>query len=163
MSSISNKILFNPFEHPNENIFQNHRDPDLNYFDEINLPNKKTTYMNETDITNFLYETQRFENVSALDVNIRRLKTNFENFRNILSNTGSSLHIICLAEIWCCNSEVNNSPYVDINNYKAIPFERKTNKRGGSILIYVKTDLMHKIRKDLSISDKNNINNGDYQ
>ena len=41
-----------------------------------------------------------------------------------------------------------------INNYKAIPFERKKKKGGGSILTYVKTDLMHKIRKDLSISAK---------
>ena len=56
-------------------------------------------------------------------------------------------------ETWCNNSEIINSSYFE-NNYKAILFERKTNKRRGSILIYVKTDLMYKIRKDLSISDK---------
>ena len=41
-----------------------------------------------------------------------------------------------------------------MNHYKVIPFERKTSKRGGSILISVKTDLMYKIRKDLFNSDK---------
>ena len=56
-------------------------------------------------------------------------------------------------ETWCNNSEIINSSYFE-NNYKAILFERKTNKKRGSILIYVKTDLMYKIRKDLSISDK---------
>ena len=71
-----------------------------------------------------------------------------------MNNTGASFNIICLTETWCSNSKIINSSYFDINNYKAIPFERKTNKRGGSILIYVKTDLMYKIRKDLSISDK---------
>ena len=47
-----------------------------------------------------------------------------------------------------------NCSYFYINKYKAIPFERKTNKSGGSVLIYVKTDLMYKIRKELPISDK---------
>ena len=46
-----------------------------------------------------------------------------------------------------------NRSYFDTNNYKTIPFERKTNKKGGSILIYVKPDLIYKIRKDLCISD----------
>ena len=108
----------------------------------------------KTDIKNLIYEKERFENASVLHVNIRGLKTNFENFRNFLNNTGSSFNIICLTETWCSNSEIINSSYLDINNHKAIPFERKTNKRGGSILIYVKIDLMYKIRKDLFISDK---------
>ena len=89
-----------------------------------------------------------------LHVNIRGLKTNFENFGNLLNNTGSSFNIICLTERWCSNPEIINSSYFDTNNYKVIPFERKTNERGGSLPIYVKTDLMYKIRKDLSISDK---------
>ena len=48
-------------------------------------------------------------------------------------------------ETCCGNSEITNTFYFDINSYKAILFERKTNKKGGSkggsILIYVKTDL----------------------
>ena len=71
-----------------------------------------------------------------------------------MNNTGSSFNVICLTETWCSNSEIINSFYFDINNYKAISFEGKTSKRGESILIYEKTNLMYKIRKDLSISDK---------
>ena len=115
---------------------------------------KETTYINETDIKNISYETQRFGNISVLHVNIRRLRTNFANFRNLLNNTGSTFNIICLTETWCSNSEIINSSYFDINNKKAIPFEIKTNKRGGSKLIYVKTDLMYNIIKDISNSDK---------
>ena len=55
------------------------------------------TYINKTDIKNFLYETQRCENVSVLHVNIRGLKTNLENFCNLLNNTGS-VNIICSTE-----------------------------------------------------------------
>ena len=84
------QISFNPFESPDGKIFQNDRDRDLNYFDEINIPSKETIYLNEADIKNFLYETKRFENESALHVNIRELKTNFENFCNLLNNTGTS-------------------------------------------------------------------------
>ena len=150
------QIYFNPFKSPDENIFQDDRYPD--YLDEINILSKETTYINETDIKNFLYETHIFENIPVLRVNIRGLKTypNFENFRNVLNNTGSSFNIICLTETWCSNFEIINSYCFDRNNYKAIPFEKKTNKRRGSILLYVKTDLMHKIRKDLSIFDKDN-------
>ena len=128
------QFSFNPFESPDGKIFQDDRDPDLNYFDEIKIPSKETTYINETQ-KNFLYETQGFENVSVLYVNISGLKINFKNFCNLLSNAGSSFNIICLTKTWCRNPEIINSSYVDINNYKAILFKRKTNKRGGSILI----------------------------
>ena len=148
------QISFNAFESQDAKIFQDDRDPDLNYFDEINISSKETTYIHETDIKIFPYETQRLEYLSVLHVNIRGLKTNFENFGNLLNNTGSSFNIICLTERWCSNPEIINSSYFDTNNYKVIPFERKTNERGGSLPIYVKTDLMYKIRKDLSISDK---------
>ena len=83
------QISFKPFESPDGKIFQDDRDLDLNYFNEINIPGKETTYLSETDRKSFLYEKQRFENVSVLHVNIRGLKTNFENFRNILNNTGN--------------------------------------------------------------------------
>ena len=50
-------------------------------------------------------------------------------------------------ETWCSNSELINKTYFDISNYKAIPFERKTNKKGEAVLIYVKADLMYKLEK----------------
>ena len=71
-----------------------------------------------------------------------------------MNNTGTSFNITCLTETWCSNFQIINSSYFDINNYKAIPCKRKTNKKRGSILIYVKPGLMYKIRKTLSISDK---------
>ena len=47
------QIFLNPFESSGRKIFQDDRDPYLNYFDEINIPSKETTYINETDIKNF--------------------------------------------------------------------------------------------------------------
>ena len=65
------QISFNTFESRDGNIFQDDRDPDLNYFDETNILSKETTYINETDMKNLICETQRFENVSVLHVNTR--------------------------------------------------------------------------------------------
>ena len=45
------QICFNRFKFPDDKIFQDYRDPDLN---EINTQNKKATYLNENDIKNFL-------------------------------------------------------------------------------------------------------------
>ena len=103
-------------------------------FEQISFNPLESVYINETDIKNVLYETQGFENISVLHVNLRGLKTNFENFCNLLNNTGSSFGILCLTETWCSNSERINSSCFDLNNYKAIPFKRKTNKRGGLLL-----------------------------
>ena len=74
---------------------------------------------------NVLYETQRFENISVLYVDIRRLKNNFESLYNLLNNTGPSFNIICLMETWGRNSKIINSSCFDINNYKTIPLKEK--------------------------------------
>ena len=42
--------VFNLWESPDGKIFSDDREPDLNYFDEINIPSKETRYINETDI-----------------------------------------------------------------------------------------------------------------
>ena len=97
------QISFISFESPDGKSFQVDRDSHANYFDEINIPSKKTTYIIETDIKNFLYETKRLESISVFYVNIGGLKTNFENFRNLLINTGSSFDIVGLTETWCNN------------------------------------------------------------
>ena len=46
------EISFNRFEFQDGKIFQDDRDPDLNYFDERNISSKEATYINETDIKN---------------------------------------------------------------------------------------------------------------
>ena len=63
------------------------------------------------------------------------MKTNFENFRNLVSNTGISFDLICLTETWCNNCDIAKNSLFNLNNYNAVPFERKTKKKGGSVLI----------------------------
>ena len=138
------QISFNPLESADGKIFQNDRDSDLNYFHEINIPSKERTYINETDIKIFYMRHKDLRTFLFFILTS-------EDCKPILKTSAISWII---TETWCSNSEIIKSSYFDINNYKAISFERKTNKGGGSILIYVKTDLMYEIRKDLSISVK---------
>ena len=48
------QISFNLFKSPDGKIFQDDRDPGLNYFIVINIESKETTYINKSDIKNFL-------------------------------------------------------------------------------------------------------------
>ena len=57
------------------------------------------------------------------------------------------LSLVFLWEIWYSDSKINDHSCFKISSYNAILFERKANKWEGSIRIYVKTDLMYKIRK----------------
>ena len=102
------QVSFNTFESSDGNFFLDNKDADLNYFDEINIPSKEKAHLNETDIKNLLYQTQRFENNSVLHVNIRGLKSNFENFSNLFNNNGSSFIIIYSTETWNSNSEITH-------------------------------------------------------
>ena len=38
------QVSFNPFKSSDDKTFQGHRDPDLNYFDETKIQNKKNIF-----------------------------------------------------------------------------------------------------------------------
>ena len=69
------QISRNLFELPDGKIFQDDRDPDLNYFGETNVQIRKRR-------THF-----RVRIISVLHVNIRGLKNNSENVRDLMNNT----------------------------------------------------------------------------
>ena len=88
------KSYFSPLEVPGGRIFQEDRDLYLNYFDRRNIQNKETTYLNKTQFKNFLYENERFENAFILYIDIRALKTNSENFCNVMNEIVSYLPLV---------------------------------------------------------------------
>ena len=76
----------------------------------------------------------RFKDLQAflLVMSISGRETNFENFRNLMNNTGSSFNIINLTERWCSDTEMNNGfcfekgPKRDnlLNSNEAVTYER---------------------------------------
>ena len=146
------QISFNPFS-LNPTNFSDDNDPDLNYFNDGNLNNPETQYFFPENIKETLIETTLHENLSCLHLNIRSLNSNFENFKYFLQECDNSFNIICLSETWSTNSSFLENSNFHLPNYDAIHYERKTNKKGGGVLIYVKTSLTYKFREDLSSSD----------
>ena len=145
------QLYFNPFP-INDSTFEDDLDPDLHYFNEVAF---NTPYVFQEEIKDLLYETKQYANISLLHLNIRSLNANFENFRDLLEQSDSTFNIICLTETWSSDADFHSTSLYQLPHYKAIHFERKINKKGGGVLIYVKDDLKYKTRQDLCISDIN--------
>ena len=119
---------FNPF-HSDEFILNDERDPDTNFFDEVNTPNFDCLYFNTDQIKTFLSETEQYDNISALHVNIRSIKHNFDKLTELLDESKSSFNIVCLTETWCSDEEMINNSTLQLKGFEIIPYERKIKKR----------------------------------
>ena len=86
-------------------------------------------------------------------MNIRSLNANFESLKILLEECDFSFDILCLTETWCSDQAFSANSNFELSNYDAIHYERKTNKKGGGIVIYIKTNLIYKVRNELSISN----------
>ena len=62
-------------------------------------------------------------------------------------------NVICLTETWLNDHEFKTNSNYHLPNYEGIYYERKTNKRGSGVLMYIRNDLSYKIRNDLCTSD----------
>ena len=70
-----------------------------------------------------------------------------------MNETDFSFNIICVTETWCSDSELNNNSTFYLPNFKTIPLERKSKKRRGGVLIYLKNNLVYRMRDDLTVAD----------
>ena len=147
-------LTYNPFE--NDCLFKNDdRDPDLNYFNEVNSKNFDCSYFTADEVKTSLCKNSSNESFNILHTNIRSLTRNIDSLKELLNETGNMFNIVCLSESWCTNNEINENSSLHLTDFIPIPFERKIKKRGGGVLIYVKKSIQYKVRNDLSVSDKN--------
>ena len=87
-------------------------------------------------------------------MNIRNLSKNFDNPLDILRDSNWSFNILCISETWCTDSTLMSNSNLRLPNFDLISQERKTNKRGGGVLIYIHKRLKCNLRNDLCVSDK---------
>ena len=73
-------------------------DPDLNFF-KNNIRNLDTAYLFLDQFHNFL-DNSMTDWFSILQLNIRSIKKNFENFKLFLSSLDFSFGVICFSETW---------------------------------------------------------------
>ena len=147
-------LHFNPFHNESFSDTEDERDPDENFFNELNTQNFECSYLFPNEIESFLSEKENSETINAIHVNIRSLSKNFDNLLDILRDSNYSFNILCITETWCTDSTLKNNSNLHLPNFDIISQERKTNKRGGGVLIYIHKSLKCNLRNDLCVSDK---------
>ena len=78
----------------------------------------------------------------------------FKIFLDILRDSNYSFNMLCITETWCTDSTLKNNSNLHLPNFDIISQERKTNKRGIGVLIYIHERLKCNLRNDLCVSDK---------
>ena len=145
------QINFHPFNFFNDRDQQDMRDPDLNCFNDLNSNNFDSPYVLEENVKRYLCDIKRYGKLALIHVNVRSMNSNFEKL--LLLNCLHSFNIICVTKIWSTDNDIKNNLNFYLSNFAFIHQERKTGKKGGGILIYVKSHIKFKIRKYLSVSD----------
>ena len=83
------------------------------------------------------------------------MRSNLDDFHTLLEESKHPFNVICLTETWLNDHEFKTNSNYHLPNYEGIYYERKTNKRGSGVLMYIRNDLSYKIRNDLCTSDGN--------
>ena len=103
------------------------------------------------ELQNFL-GNDKDKNVSILNLNIRSINKNFENFKMFLSKLNFSFSIICFSETWLNDSNVDDSNY-ELLNYVSV-HQIKTQCIRGGVSVYIHKNFKFKTKNDLSIDGK---------
>ena len=147
-------LHFNSFYNEIFSDAEDERDPKENVFNEVNTQNFECSYLFPNEIESFLSEKKNSENINAIHINLRSLSKNFYNLLNILRDSNNSFNVLCITETLCTDSTFKNYTNLHLPNFYIISQERKTNNRGGGVLIYILKSLTCNLRNDLCVSDK---------
>ena len=79
---------------------------------------------------------------------------NFDIFLDILRDSNNSFNVLCMTETWCTDLTLKYITNLPLPNFDIISQERKTNKQGGEVLIYIHKSLICNLLNDLCVSDK---------
>ena len=91
-------------------------DRDVNFFN-VNFENLNTPYLFPEDF-NSAYENESSLNYfSILDLNIRSIKKNFENFKMFLNSINFTFSIICFSEAWLDETNSTDNSLSELPNY----------------------------------------------
>ena len=118
------RLHFNPFPNESFSNTEDERDPDENFFNELNTQKFECSYLFPNEIESFLSEKENSETINAIHVNIRSLSKNFDNLLDILRDSKYSFNILCITETWCTDSTLKSN-----SNLHLPYFTRKKNKQ----------------------------------
>ena len=134
-------LHFNPFYNKSFSDTEDERDRDENFFNELNTQKFECSYLFPNETESFPSEKANYETINAIYVNIRSLSKKFDNLLDILRDSNYSFNVLCIAETCCMDSTLKNNSNLHLPNFDIISQERKTNKRGSGVLIYIHKSL----------------------
>ena len=137
-------LKFNPFDSTAEILNDDSFNPDVN-----NIENLDTPYISHEKIKDLNANTSA---LSALHLNIRSMKKNFESFKLFLSNFDFDFSIICFSETWLDDSFSLSQSLYELPKYKCI-HQVRSYRKGGGVSIYIHNSLNFKPRPDLRINN----------
>ena len=123
-------------------ILSNDLDPDANFYGSFD---NDCDYFIE-DQFNSMLKSQKFsdQSFSLFHLNIRSLECNLHNLTNLLSNISIEFSVIGITETWLKSSTYS----VDIKGYNFF-HERRKDKIGGGVGLYLSDCFTSKVRNDL--------------
>ena len=91
-------LHFNHFYNRGFSDAKDERDPDENFFDEVNTQNFEFSYLFPNEIKSFLSVKDNSETFNVININIRSLSENFDNLLDILRDSNNSFNVHCITE-----------------------------------------------------------------
>eukprot|EP00111_Clytia_hemisphaerica_P011532 TCONS_00033842-protein len=130
-------------------------DPDANLYESFT---HETSFLSIDETKNEIVNMN--QNFSILNINIRSISKNFDDFKALLKQLKFNFKIICITETWCKKDEAESeenqskksfSKYL-LPGYKVL-HQARSNKKGGGLCIFVHESLNYKRKQDLSVND----------
>ena len=117
-------------------------DPDINLY----IPDKNCNYYDQNEsLDNFITSSE----IKLLHINARSLQKNVSSITQYIDILQKSFTVIGISETWLNDM---HDPLIQIPNY-AIEGTYRQGKRGGGVALYIREDLVYKIRTDLTINN----------
>ena len=149
---------YKSFEHDKFNLFEvetiltnDNFDPDSNFLNE-RTNSLECTYYTHEEFASF--SSNLSENVSIIHLDIRSLHKNIDKLKDFLNNIKGKFSVIFLSEKWIDDDKADLNSLFHIQNYSFI-HEKKTNRKGGGLGIYVHKTLDYKILPNLAKNTEN--------
>lgn len=120
-------------------------DPDRNF---LKGNCKNSAYFLESEFNKLTLDNNiSSKNFSCLHINARSLSKNIDKLQLLLTRLSHSFSVICVSETWA--NGINDS-FLNLPGYNCV-VKPRVNKIGGGVAIYVRDDLVYKVRSDLCL------------